>query len=100
MLTSEETLTIDPGGRRVVQEVTQGPYRGIHRIIGLVSDLTSSDMSSGMGTALPAFVDNAHLLDHFGPMTLVALKPRYVLYRETMPPPVKGVFDEFHPQQR
>jgi hypothetical protein len=53
-----------------------------------------------MGTQLPTYVDKAHLLDHFGPMSLVKLTPRYVLYREMLPPPPTGILNEFHPQQR
>lgn len=100
MLTSEEILTVSQPERRVVQQVTQGPYKGIFRIIGLVSDMVTDPVSPDVGTQLPTYVDKAHLLDHFGPMSLVKLTPRYVLYREMMPPPPTGVLNEFHPSQR
>lgn len=100
MLTSEESLTVASPDRRVVQQVTQGPYAGIYRIIGRVSDMVADPVSPDMGTQLPTYVDKAHLLDHFGPMSLVKLTPRFVLYREMLPPPPTGVLNEFHPQQR
>jgi len=85
MLTTEPTLTIDPSKRRVVQEVTQGRFAGLFRIMGCVEDLGTVDpLSPQMGTVLPSFVDNAHHVDHFGPMVLVELKSRYVLYREVV----------------
>jgi hypothetical protein len=100
VLTSEDTLTIPSPDRRVVQEVTQGPYAGIFRIIGRVSDMVADSVSPNQGTVLPAFVDRAHLLDHFGPMELVKLKPRYVLYRETAPVATAEHVNTFHPGQR
>lgn len=100
MLTSEPTLSIPSPDRRVVQEVTQGPYAGIFRIMGRVSDLTESKVYPEMSTVLPAFVDRAHLLDHFGPMELVKLKPRYVLYREQAPVVMSDQPNTFHPLQR
>jgi hypothetical protein len=100
LLTSEETLTIGQPERRVVQQVTQGRFAGIYRIIGRVSDMVPDPVSPKVGTQLPTYVDKAHLIDHFGPMSLVKLTSRYVLYREMLPPPPTGILNEFHPQQR
>jgi hypothetical protein len=101
VLTSEETVTVEAPDRRVVQQVTQGRFAGIYRIIGRVCDLVEgTEMSPETRTPLPSYVDLAQLIDHVGPMALVKLTPRYVLYRESIPPPTGVLNETFHPQQR
>ncbi len=84
MLTSEPTLTVDGPDRRVVQQVMQGPYAGIYRIIGRVSDIRDTGLSPNVGTTVPTFVDRAQMIDHWGAMALVEVNPRHILYRETV----------------
>lgn len=63
--------------RVVVQETT-----GIWRIIGACD---------GEPPDIIHYEDNPVLF-------MIAVRPRYILYKEAMPPP-QGVFNEFHPSQ-
>lgn len=68
---------------RIVLEHTNGPMAGIHSICGLQSELE--------GAPLPEICDAVDLLDAPsmrmpGPVSLVAVKRKYVLYRQTYAP--------------
>jgi hypothetical protein len=62
---------------RVVLEHITGRLKGIHSIVGLVSDAPSP---------LPEFVESVEMQDHSAPTSLVAVKRSYVLYREIYKP--------------
>ena len=81
--------------KRVVLHYTQGRYAGMRQIVGTCSQLQTQLHVD----QLPTFVDPVDFLDHTGACSLIQVKARYVLYRETMPPPVSGRLGEFHPQQ-
>lgn len=68
---------------RIVLEHTTGRMKGIHSICGRQSELK--------GAALPEIVDAVHMIDSPemrtpGPVSLVAVKRSYVLYRQIYTP--------------
>jgi hypothetical protein len=75
-----------PTEKRIVLEWTQGPLAGLRQILG-----TSADLLAGrQQTQLPTFEGNIDFsigqgIDHHGSASLVAVKQRHVVYRETMP---------------
>lgn len=71
--------------KRIVVQHTQGPLAGLWRIMGRTSDL-----KAGKPGPLPHFVEPVDFLDHQGACSLVRSKPRYVLYRELMPPALQS----------
>lgn len=83
-----------PMDKRIVIHHTQGAYAGLWQIVGAESQLDSKT-----GPDLPTFVESVQFLDHEGGASLAAVKPHYVLYRETMPEPATGRLGDFHPRQ-
>ena len=81
-----------PYDKRVVLQYTKGPLAELWQLLGTVSQLKCSLQA----TELPAFVDPVDFLDHKGACSLVAVKPRYVHYRELMAPATST----FHPSQQ
>lgn len=68
--------------KRVVLEHTNGPMAGIHSICGLKSQATMP---------LPEIIDATQMIDAPsmrmpGPVSLVAVKRKYVLYRQIYAP--------------
>lgn len=79
--------------RRIVLQQTQGKHKGLWWIMG-----TDDELLDPEGTVtLPDFVEHVDVGDHEASCSLISAKPRYVLYREVMPP--AGKTAEFHPDQ-
>lgn len=85
-----------PQTKRIVVQHTQGPLAGLWRIMG-----TTAEFRKGKRGPLPAFVEPVDFVTHKGAASLVVSKPRYVLYRELMPPThtASGGKHTFHPSQ-
>ncbi len=63
---------------------------GLHQILG-----TTDQLKEGLGVAeLPSFLENVQYGDHTGSCSLVMVKPRYVVYKETIAPLTLGRFNE------
>lgn len=77
---------LSAGSRRVVLQHTQGRMAGVHSICGLAERAVKP---------LPEFLDTVDLIDTPsmrtpGPVGLVAVKPRYVLYRQIFTPELQN----------
>lgn len=77
-----EMPPIEFGNKRIVLEHTKGRLQGIHSICGLQRDIKGT---------LPEVLDAVELIDapsmrEPGPVSLVAVKSRYALYRQIYTP--------------
>lgn len=82
--------------KRIVLITTSGAYRGLYQILGTEDQLRDKMQVTNM----PEFVSPVDFLDHQGACSLVAVKPRYILYREIITPgPITGSHPTFHPAQ-
>lgn len=79
--------------KRIVIEHTQGRLKGLSQILG-----TDDQLKAGLRTSdLPVFLASVELGDHQGACSLITVKARYVLYRETFGPPQ---LKEFNAEQQ
>jgi hypothetical protein len=63
--------------KRIVLQETQGPRAGLHHIMGTNDEFVD-------GTELPTFVDGVDIMGRLSAASMVAINPRYVLYREVL----------------
>lgn len=67
--------------RRIVLEHRSGVMKGIFNITGLESDAPRP---------LPDYNPEVMMRDHVAPVCLVAVRPRFVLYREVVTPEMQN----------
>ena len=79
--------------KRVVLLHCRGQRAGLHQIIG-----TQPKGPDGQPAPMPEFMPEVDFGDHTGSVSLITVKPRFLLYRENTPKDM-GSFNNFHPQQ-
>lgn len=81
-----DSIVIDTPKRRgkIVLQHTTGKLSGMYRIMG--------DQSSAPDP-YPEFLPDVDMLTHHAPVSLVAVKRLYVLYREIMQPEQTKIFN-------
>lgn len=66
--------------RRIVLHETQGPCAGVHRICGVLDQLGPTVTVGDLQLCLPEVPIGTRV----APFGLIAVKPRYILYREIL----------------
>jgi hypothetical protein len=79
--------------KRVVLHHTAGQYAGLWQIVG-----TTKSLPTQAAHLFPEFLPKLRFIDHMGAASLVAVRERYLLYREVTEPR-KGKLNDFHPKQ-
>ena len=80
--------------KRIVFRHTQGRWAGLYRILGTTDQLLKADQTMA---DLPPFLPEVKMIDHVNACSLLAVKPRFVLYQELITP---TSYESMSPQQQ